>query len=271
MDYTGERFLPEVQFPETSYEHWHRYLYASRFVQGKLVIDIACGEGYGAFLLAEKARKVVGVDISPEVIAHAASKYTRDNLDFLVGSVEAIPIEGEQLYDVIVSFETIEHLDEADQHKFLSEVKRLLKPNGLFVVSTPNRLAYSDLPGCRNEFHVKEFYVEEFWDFLSEYFPKVELLGQRIYPVSYVWPQRAHPRGFAEYRLGLTDRGAVRPGYAADLVLFDPTTIRDRADFQRPHQYPTGVEHVFVNGRPVVRDGRLSGETPGRVLRRPGV
>jgi N-acyl-D-amino-acid deacylase len=72
-------------------------------------------------------------------------------------------------------------------------------------------------------------------------------------------------------RLRLADRGAVRPGYAADLVLFDPATIRDRADFQHPHQYPTGVEHVFVNGRPAVRDGRLSGETPGRVLRRPEV
>jgi N-acyl-D-amino-acid deacylase len=69
-------------------------------------------------------------------------------------------------------------------------------------------------------------------------------------------------------RLGLVDRGAVRPGYAADLVLFDPATIRDRSDFQHPHQYAVGVEHVFVNGRPVVRDGRLSGETSGRVLRR---
>jgi N-acyl-D-amino-acid deacylase len=69
-------------------------------------------------------------------------------------------------------------------------------------------------------------------------------------------------------RLGLADRGAVRPGCAADLVLFDPATIRDRADFQHPHQYAVGVEHVFVNGRPVVRGGRLSGETPGSVLRR---
>src|SRR5512145_300911 len=70
-------------------------------------------------------------------------------------------------------------------------------------------------------------------------------------------------------RLDLTDRGAVRPGYAADLVLFDPATIRDRADFQHPHQDAVGVEHVFVNGRPAVLNGRLSGETPGRVLRRP--
>jgi N-acyl-D-amino-acid deacylase len=70
-------------------------------------------------------------------------------------------------------------------------------------------------------------------------------------------------------RLGLTDRGAVQPGYAADLVLFDPAAIRDRADFQDPHQYAVGVEHVFVNGRSVVREGRLTGETPGRVLRKP--
>jgi N-acyl-D-amino-acid deacylase len=69
-------------------------------------------------------------------------------------------------------------------------------------------------------------------------------------------------------RLGLADRGVIRPGYAADLVLFDPATVLDRADFQRPHQYPVGVEHVFVNGRPAVLNGRLSGETPGRVLRR---
>ncbi len=69
-------------------------------------------------------------------------------------------------------------------------------------------------------------------------------------------------------RLGLTDRGGVRPGYAADLVLFDPTSVRERADFQHPHQYPVGVEHVFVNGRAVVRDGGLTGEAPGRVLRK---
>jgi N-acyl-D-amino-acid deacylase len=75
--------------------------------------------------------------------------------------------------------------------------------------------------------------------------------------------------GVPAARLGLTDRGAVRPGYAADLVLFDPATIQDRADFQDPHKHPIGVEHVLVSGRPVVLHGKLSGETPGRVLRRP--
>lgn len=219
MDYTGERYLPEVRSPETSCEHWHRYLYASQFVQDKLVIDIACGEGYGTHLLAESARKVVGVDISAEVIAYAAAKYKRDNLEFLVGSAVAIPLEGEHLFDVFVSFETIEHLDETEQHRFLSEARRLLKPGGLFVVSTPNRLTYSDLPGYKNKFHVREFYVHEFREFLSGYFPEVELLGQRIYPASYLWPERERLAGFAEYRLALTDEG-FRPDHSPKEMVY---------------------------------------------------
>ena len=69
-------------------------------------------------------------------------------------------------------------------------------------------------------------------------------------------------------RLGFTDRGLVRPGYAADLVLFDPETIADRADYAGPHRYAVGVIHLLVAGRPVIRDGVLTGERPGRVLRK---
>jgi N-acyl-D-amino-acid deacylase len=74
--------------------------------------------------------------------------------------------------------------------------------------------------------------------------------------------------GLPARRLGLRDRGQLRPGWAADLVLFDPDRVRDRSSFESPHQYATGVAHVFVNGCPVVRNGHLTGETPGRVLRR---
>ena len=76
--------------------------------------------------------------------------------------------------------------------------------------------------------------------------------------------------GLPARRMGFTDRGLVHTGWIADLVLFDPAAIRDRADFQDPHQYGAGVEHVFLNGRAVVKDGQPTGEASGRVLRRLG-
>lgn len=69
-------------------------------------------------------------------------------------------------------------------------------------------------------------------------------------------------------RIGFTDRGLVRPGFAADLVLFDPAVIDDPADYADPHRYATGVVHLLVGGQPVIRDGVLTGQRPGRVLRR---
>ena len=70
--------------------------------------------------------------------------------------------------------------------------------------------------------------------------------------------------------LGLARRGRLRQGYFADVVVFDPAKVTDRATFDRPHQYAEGMVHVFVNGRQVIRDGRHTGETPGRALRGPG-
>ena len=74
--------------------------------------------------------------------------------------------------------------------------------------------------------------------------------------------------GLPASRLGFTDRGIIAPGYVADLVLFDPATITDRATYADPHRYATGITHSLVGGRPVIRDGRLTGDRPGRVLRK---
>ena len=190
MDFTGERYIPELEWPEISYEHWHRYLYAEGFVEEKSVLDVACGEGYGCHWMARRAEMVVGVDVSEEAIVHAHVRYPGRNLSFLQGGADLLPLEGKELFDVVTSFETIEHIDIPMQERFLLEIKRVLKPNGSLLISTPNKYEYSDLPKYSNDFHIKEFYESEFVEFLSRSFRHVSLLGQRVYPASFIWPLR---------------------------------------------------------------------------------
>lgn len=205
--YTDERYMPDFAAAQMSYEHWHRYLYASGFVAGKTVLDVACGAGYGSDLLAQSAQSVIGVDISQDAISRAAGKYIRSNLEFRRGSAAKIPVEENAYFDVAVSFETIEHLAEDAQESFLSEVKRLLKQDGLFIISTPDKRAFSDIPQHRNEFHLKEFYIDEFKTFLSRFFKTVHILGHKIYPVSYIWNTEGEGSGCAEYRIEHTADG----------------------------------------------------------------
>jgi ubiquinone/menaquinone biosynthesis C-methylase UbiE len=172
--WTGER-LETFVFAETTLEHLHRYALALSFTGGKVVLDIACGEGYGAHLLAEKAEQVIGVDIDEQTINHAIKKYRKSNLGFKRGSAIALPVESNQ-FDVVVSFETLEHLKEHDQ--MLAEIKRVLKPGGVVIMSTPDKKNYSDEPGYKNVYHLKELYKEEFSALLQLYFKNQRLLQQ---------------------------------------------------------------------------------------------
>ncbi|MBM2815989.1 MAG: glycosyltransferase [Ignavibacteria bacterium] len=209
MEYTGERFIPEFTPRENSYEHWHRYLYASQFVENKIVLDIASGEGYGANVLAKTAAKVIGVDIDPEAINFSRSKYRKANLNFILGSVDDVPLKENNSIDVIISFETIEHVGEKEQIKFLQEVKRLLKPDGLFIVSTPDKLYYSELPEFNNGYHIKEFYYDEFLDFLKIHFKYVEDLGQKVYNCSYINHPVQKESDLVEYSIIQTSQGVL--------------------------------------------------------------
>src|ERR1700694_4907554 len=110
MKYTGERYIPDLDSPDISYEHWHRYLFATALVKDKIVLDIASGEGYGSNLLAQTARHVTGVDADPEAVAHAAGKYGAANLVFRQGTVDGIPIPGKQVVDGGGGFGTCGHV-----------------------------------------------------------------------------------------------------------------------------------------------------------------
>jgi SAM-dependent methyltransferase len=173
LDYTGERMVPEKADPYTFWEHIYRYRFAAQFVKGKSVLDIACGEGYGAAaLLKAGAKSVIGIDVSPDACLHAHKKY---GVDARVGDAQNIPLENASV-DVVVSFETIEHVSQPSQ--FLDECARVLTPGGMMVVSTPNRDAYHKHTP-HNPFHLKELNEAEFVGLLEARFKRTRIFTQR--------------------------------------------------------------------------------------------
>ena len=177
LQFTGERFVPECE-REIWYEHMHRYVFARHFVAGLDVLDAACGEGYGAALLAGPARHVTGVDLSDDAVAHARERYAgAGNLEFRAADVSQLPFD-DASFDRVISFETIEHL--AGQREMLAEFRRVLRPDGLLILSSPDREVYSGDLGTDNPHHVRELSREELLDLVREHFPACHLLGQRL-------------------------------------------------------------------------------------------
>lgn len=237
IEFTGERFVP-TESGEIRYEHMHRYTWASRFCQNKKVLDIACGEGYGSALLAGYATDVVGVDIAQEAVAHASEKYaSQTNLRFLQGSATAIPLD-DQSVDVAVSFETVEHL--MQQSEMLAELRRVLKPEGLLIISSPNKKVYSEGRDYVNEYHVKELYFEEFDALLREQFSAVTYLGQRLLTGSFVAPMEH--RGTHYEAIGLQgDRLTSSTAPTTEIMYFVAVCAADES------KLPTTAPSLFVD------------------------
>lgn len=181
--------IPEHNIESDMYaQHVSRYVFASQFVKGKIVLDIACGSGYGSQLLLEAgAKEVIGVDVSEDAIEYCKKKYRDPKMKFVQGSVDLIPIDTEKSIDVIVSFETIEHVGDTEQKTFLQQVKKFLKSDGVFIVSTPNNTVSPQ----GNPFHIKEFGYSEFFTFLSQYFSSVEPFLQDSVEASYVFSKKS--------------------------------------------------------------------------------
>lgn len=195
MKFTGERFMTS-ETGRIRLEHYHRYSILEGCVNTKKVLDVACGEGYGSFLLANTACTVVGVDISTESVLHAQEKYKKNNLSYVQGSATNLPFE-DACFDVVVSFETIEHLYE--QELMIKEIRRVLKDDGVLIISSPNRPVYSEASGEYNEFHVKELDYAEFNNLLSGYFPSLKYYGQRLQIASVIQSLSASPAVCAIY------------------------------------------------------------------------
>ena len=181
LDPTGERYIPALMSGQIEVEHMQRYKSVLRLVEGKKVLDAACGAGYGSALMSSVAKEVTGIDISSEAISYDNERYGHiSNLKYIEASIAELPFE-DNSFDVIISFETIEHVNEDLQIKFLKEIKRCLNADGVLVMSSPDKRTYSDLLNFDNEYHVKEFYFDEFKKFLNGAFNNVEFYYQGMH------------------------------------------------------------------------------------------
>jgi len=186
LRWTGERFVPWVDEPTVALEHLHRYRLAQRAAAGRRVLDLACGEGYGSFILSQTARSVVGLDLDAVAVRHATFRYRRPNLNYVAGSMLDVPIPGRGVFDLIVCYEALEHV--SDHERLLSEVKRLLSPDGVFLVSTPHKEIYNSQPGYTNPYHVRELPFADFRDLLARRFKNASFCGQNVFHGSVLFP-----------------------------------------------------------------------------------
>jgi ubiquinone/menaquinone biosynthesis C-methylase UbiE len=155
-----------------------RYKFASKYVEDKIVLDIACGSGYGTILLSEHgARKVIGLDIDFNTILELQKQYhnNNNNIEFINGSTYSIPFSDEY-FDILVSIETLEHLENPDT--FLNEARRVLKKGGIIIISTPLNESESRFTP-QNPFHIREYNLYEIECIMSKYFIKLDIYFQR--------------------------------------------------------------------------------------------
>ena len=152
------------------YERLHHYQFAKEFVKGKNVLVLGDGEGYGSFILSEEAESVTCIGANESNIRQASSKYIKENLDFVKGTISDISIKGEKIFDVIICFGSEENISEDDS--LIKEIKRLIKDDGIFLLSIPSR------PLNFNEFKI----------LLNNNFRNTYIYGQKVYPSSNIFP-----------------------------------------------------------------------------------
>lgn len=182
MKYTGERVIPELMKHDNGMllEHIERYEFAKDFVYGR-VLDLACGVGYGADILLEKIYdhsidQYVGIDISKGAIAYAREMYGFQKTKFEQGdALDKNLAEQYGTFDSILSFETIEHIDE--DKEYVQNLKRLLKKQGRLIISTP--FGKGREVSCASPFHIRQYRQEEFIEILESAGFEVDLFCQR--------------------------------------------------------------------------------------------
>ncbi|MBI4058005.1 class I SAM-dependent methyltransferase [Candidatus Microgenomates bacterium] len=172
MSLYGERFVPTEKTSGFYKEHIQRYRFCKPYIEGKTILDLGCGTGYGsAIMLTLGAREVIGTDIDPDAIKFAKKNFKKRKLSFYIADAISLPFPNNS-FDVVVSFEVIEHMK--DYQQYIQEVLRVLKKKGYCIFSTPNRKQYR---AGTSPYHFKEFTAQDLRE-LYKPFGKLELFGQ---------------------------------------------------------------------------------------------
>jgi SAM-dependent methyltransferase len=172
LTFTGERIVPGLTPAQVFREHQMRYHFAAKYVRDRIVLDVASGTGIGTlFLRKSGAKACIGIELDHPSAVYAASAYPL--CSFVRGDATQMCL-GDGVVDVVVSFETIEHLQ--DPVRFLNECQRVLRPGGLLICSTPNHTVYG-LWG-QNPYHIHEMTLKEFRHLIEPLFDDCQLYGQ---------------------------------------------------------------------------------------------
>lgn len=161
---------------EKLYDYISRYLFARKFLEGKTVLDLGSETGYGTRILSEAAERVSGVDTSEEATSYARSRHSSANLSYEVGDDLTRLTYADGAFDAVVSFEVLERL--RDPEELVAEARRVLKKDGVFIVSTPDKQTHSNERNHKDPAHRREMYVPEFRELLERYFEKVSVYRQ---------------------------------------------------------------------------------------------
>ncbi len=180
LAYSGERVIPGTAPFHAYWMHARRYGFAAKRCGGKRVLDAGCGSGYGTRILGREATECVGVDKDPEAVRLAESLFATPGVSFSVADGTRLETLKDDAFDVVVALEVLEHLPTESVPAFMESVRRVLTPDGTFVVSVANR-AHQDKE--ENPFHLSEMLFEEFKELLEAWFPtsRIEFFGQDVW------------------------------------------------------------------------------------------
>jgi len=222
---SGERVNPD--FPDENFNsHLRFYQFASQFVSGKDVLDCGCGTGYGTALFAESgAKSALGIDFSEDAITFATSRFVRKNLSYRVMDAQRLTVP-DVAFDFVFSSENLEHLPHAESN--IAEIKRILRPDGMLVLGTPNKEMSSPGREPTNPYHVREFYFEELQEILAAHFRCVHIFENSSKPTESIGRNLRNER-IARSRIGIEANGK-------SFITLDSRTV-DLSDLHNTHSF----------------------------------